>query len=81
MPDSPVPRLSVLTQHFGFEPIPIKELGEADDTKFFAVKMNPTDADRFKFIPRIHSAAMPPTTAKGTLPTTSNAGLIAPNVT
>ena len=29
--------------------------------------MNPIDADRFKFIPRSHNAATPPTSAKGTL--------------
>src|SRR5207302_5853121 len=42
--------------------------------------MKPTDADRLRFIPRIHNAAMPPTSAKGTLPTTRIAGLTAPKV-
>ena len=50
---SPVPRLSVLTQHFSFEPIAVKELGETDDTKFFAVKMTPTDADMREHVEQV----------------------------
>ncbi|MEA2709082.1 MAG: outer rane lipoprotein carrier protein [Phycisphaerales bacterium] len=42
---SPVPRLSVLREHFSFEPIAIAELGEKDDAKFFAVRMTPIDAE------------------------------------
>ena len=42
---SPLPRLSVLREHFSFAPIPVLELGERDDTKFFAVRMQPVDED------------------------------------
>lgn len=40
---SPVPRLAVLREHFDFAPIPVAEMGEADDSRFFAVRMTPTD--------------------------------------
>jgi outer membrane lipoprotein-sorting protein len=42
---SPLPRLSVLREHFTFEPMPIAELGEKDVENFFAVRMTPTDAE------------------------------------
>ena len=42
---SPLPRLSVLRQHFDFEAIPVAEMGESDDTKFFAVRMTPTQPE------------------------------------
>jgi outer membrane lipoprotein-sorting protein len=42
---SPVPRLSVLNQHFSFEPIPLEQFGETDDARFFAVRMTPLDAE------------------------------------
>jgi len=35
--------------------------------------MNPMEADKLRFIPRNQSAAMPPTNANGTFPTTSKA--------
>ena len=35
------------------------------------LKVKPSEAERFRFIPRIQSAAMPPTKAKGMFPTTS----------
>lgn len=37
--------------------------------------MNPTEADRFRFMPHLQRAAMPPTRANGILPTTSSACL------
>ena len=42
--------------------------------------MNPIEAERLRFMPRIHNVAMPPTTANGTLPTTSKAGFKVPKV-
>ena len=42
---SPVPRLAVLREHFSFTPIAVLELGERDDTQFFAVRMQPTDKE------------------------------------
>lgn len=35
--------------------------------------MKPTEADKFRFMPRTQSAAMPPISANGILPMTSNA--------
>ena len=43
--------------------------------------MKPTDAERFSVRPRSQSAAMPPTSAKGTLTMTSVACRILPKVT
>jgi hypothetical protein len=42
--------------------------------------MKPTEADRFRFSPRIQSAAMPPTRAKGTFRITSSAWRTRPKV-
>jgi outer membrane lipoprotein-sorting protein len=42
---SPLPRLSVLGQHFTFEPIPVSEMGEKDQANFFALRMTPTQAE------------------------------------
>jgi outer membrane lipoprotein-sorting protein len=42
---SPLPRLAVLREHFSFAPIAVLELGERDDTKFFAVRMQPADEE------------------------------------
>ena len=45
---SPLPRLAVLREHFSFEPIPVGEMGEKDDTateNFFAVRMTPIDPE------------------------------------
>jgi outer membrane lipoprotein-sorting protein len=42
---SPVPRLAVLQQHFAFEPIPVTDMGESDSTRFFAIKMIPSDPE------------------------------------
>ena len=42
---SPLPRLSVLLQHFTFEPLALSEMGEKDDTNFLALKMTPTQAE------------------------------------
>ena len=42
---SPLPRLAVLQQHFTFEPIEVREMGETDAQKFFAVRMTPSDAE------------------------------------
>jgi outer membrane lipoprotein-sorting protein len=42
---SPLPRLAVLREHFTFTPIGVSELGERDDTQFFAVRMEPADKD------------------------------------
>jgi len=41
---SPLPRLATLQQHFSFEPLPLPELGEKDDTRFLGLKMTPNDA-------------------------------------
>lgn len=41
---SPVPRLAVLREHFRFAPIPVAEMGETDDSRYFAVRMTPIDA-------------------------------------
>ncbi len=43
--------------------------------------MKPTEADRLSVSPRIQSAAMPPTSANGTLSSTSPACLSRPKVT
>jgi outer membrane lipoprotein-sorting protein len=42
---SPLPRLAVLQQHFTFEPIPVGDMGESDDGKFFALRMTPTQPE------------------------------------
>ena len=44
---SPLPRLAVLRDHFSFEPIPVAEMGEKDDSgeNYFAVRMTPTDPE------------------------------------
>ena len=42
---SPLPRLAVLREHFDFEPIPVADLGETDDSRFFAVRMTPTEPE------------------------------------
>ena len=42
---SPLPRLAVLREHFSFAPIAVSELGERDDRKFFAVRMQPVDEE------------------------------------
>jgi outer membrane lipoprotein-sorting protein len=47
---SPLPRLAVLREHFNFEPMPLAEMGEKDDTaaareKYFAVRMTPIDPE------------------------------------
>ena len=43
--------------------------------------MNPTEAERFSVMPRIHSAAMPPTAANGTFTRINSAHRTRPNVT
>jgi outer membrane lipoprotein-sorting protein len=50
---SPLPRLSVLQQHFTFEPIPVTEMGEKDDTSFFAVRMTPSEAELREHIEQV----------------------------
>jgi outer membrane lipoprotein-sorting protein len=50
---SPLPRLSVLQQHFTFEPIPVSEMGEKDDTNFFAVRMTPSQAELREHIEQV----------------------------
>lgn len=42
---SPLPRLSVLRQHFTFEPLPLAEMGEKDDANYVALRMTPTQVE------------------------------------
>ena len=42
---SPLPRLSVLQEHFTFEPLALAEMGEKDEAKFLALRMTPTQAE------------------------------------
>jgi outer membrane lipoprotein-sorting protein len=42
---SPLPRLALLEKHFTFEPIPVGDMGESDEQKFFAVRMTPTQPE------------------------------------
>ena len=47
------PRLATLQQHFTFRPLPISEMKETDEEKFFAVAMAPIDPDLAEHIERI----------------------------
>ncbi len=38
---SPLPRLAALQQNFNFEPLPLSEFGETDNTKYLSLKMTP----------------------------------------
>lgn len=42
---SPLPRLSVLLEHFTFEPLALSEMGEKDEANYLALKMTPTQAE------------------------------------
>jgi outer membrane lipoprotein-sorting protein len=42
---SPLPRLAALLEHFTFSPLPLKEMGETDDTKFLALSMTPSQPE------------------------------------
>jgi outer membrane lipoprotein-sorting protein len=42
---SPLPRLSVLQEHFTFEPLPLADMGEKDEANFLALRMTPTQAE------------------------------------
>jgi outer membrane lipoprotein-sorting protein len=42
---SPLPRLSVLQEHFTFEPLALAEMGAKDESKFLALRMTPTQAE------------------------------------
>jgi outer membrane lipoprotein-sorting protein len=50
---SPLPRLSVLREHFSFKPLPSAEMGEADDATFFAVEMTPTEPALREHVDRV----------------------------
>lgn len=50
---SPLPRLAALQQHFTFRPLPLAELKETDDAKFFAVEMAPIDPELAEHVERI----------------------------
>ncbi|MEO6436276.1 MAG: outer membrane lipoprotein carrier protein LolA [Tepidisphaeraceae bacterium] len=50
---SPLPRLSVLQQHFTFKPLPLAEMGESDEARFFAVEMTPIDPAMREHVERV----------------------------
>ena len=42
---SPLPRLATLLEHFSFKPLPLAEMDESDEERFFAVEMSPIDPE------------------------------------
>jgi outer membrane lipoprotein-sorting protein len=42
---SPLPRLATLREHFVFKPLPLSEMKESDEGRFFAVEMTPIDPE------------------------------------
>jgi outer membrane lipoprotein-sorting protein len=50
---SPLPRLSVLLEHFSFKPLPLSEMGENDEARFFAAEMTPTDPELREHVDRV----------------------------
>jgi outer membrane lipoprotein-sorting protein len=50
---SPLPRLSVLLEHFTFEPLALSELGESDATRFLAFRMRPGNPELARHIEQV----------------------------
>jgi outer membrane lipoprotein-sorting protein len=51
---SPFPRLAVLTKHFTFEQVPVRQLvPNADEGKFLAIRMKPTQEELRKHIDEV----------------------------